>query len=295
MIRLGLIVNQVKDKELVFTKKISKSIHKNGGLVYIEKKFENDLDDKDIFFVKRDELIKIVDVIICLGGDGTLISVARSVYNYGKPILGINLGTLGFLTEVDSHEFDYAVKNLIKNDYTIKERMILNIELIRDEKVIFNGKVLNDVVVSRESISRIIHLKTFVNDELIYSFTGDGVIISSPTGSTAYSLSAGGPIVDPDVRSIIITPICPHTLSGTRPFVVNSRRVISVALDSIYCESAMLTIDGQIGKRIYVGDKVNVKRNIKKIKLIRFKENNFFNILRKKIYDRGECIGKDEI
>jgi NAD+ kinase len=287
MIKIGVITNRGKDEKFEFTKKLIKCINEKNGIVYIDEKYKSDFSDSKVIYRLYETMLGEVDVLICLGGDGTLINIARKVYSFGKPILGINLGTLGFLTEVESHRMEYAVETLMSGNYRVKERILLNVKVKKNGIEVLNENALNDVVIARESISRIIHLKTYVNNELIYSFPGDGIIISSPTGSTAYSLSAGGPIVDPDVRSIIVTPICPHSLS-TRPFVVNSRRSISVIIDSKFSNNAMLTVDGQIGYYIDVDDVVSIERNKSKVKLIRFNENNFFNRLRKKIYDRGD-------
>jgi NAD+ kinase len=176
----------------------------------------------------------------------------------------------------------------------VEERMMLETSIIRDNKVIGRDTALNDIVISRGALSRILHVKTYINDVFVDMFPGDGLIVSSPTGSTAYSLSAGGPIVEPDIDLIIVSPICPHILYS-RSFITAGDRKVKAVIDEAYSHKAMVTVDGQKGHEIRGGDIIEVKKSIHTIKLIRINPKNFYNILRSKIYFRGESLKNDEV
>ena len=293
MNHIGIITNREKDIDLKYTRLLVECIHKKGGIFKIssfiadELGLENEsLDD--------DQVVEESEIIICLGGDGTFLKVARKVYDKNKPLLGINLGTLGFLTEVEKSEIELAVDRILSNQFEIEERMMLEATVISGGKIIATDLALNDVVISRGALSRILHLKTYINNDFVDSFPGDGLIVSSPTGSTAYSLSAGGPIVEPDIDLIIVTPICPHILYS-RSFITAGDRVVKVVVDENYGHEAMVTIDGQKGYEIRGGDSIEIKKAGQNVKMIKMNRRNFFNILRTKIYDRGECLRKDEV
>ncbi len=194
------------------------------------------------------------------------------------------------MADVDKNDIDSAVKQLVAGDYRIDERMMLETTIIRENKAIAKDIVLNDVVVSRGAISRIIHLKTYINDSFMDLYPGDGLIISTPTGSTAYSLSAGGPLVEPDVDLIIATPICPHLLYS-RSFITTGDRVVKVVVDENYQYEAMVTVDGQVGYEVIGGDVIVTKKSQQRFPMIRLNNrSNFFDVLRGKIYDRGESM-----
>lgn len=235
----------------------------------------------------EDEVYKNSEAIICLGGDGSFLKVAKKAYVVNVPILGINLGSLGFLTEIEKGDMDKALESLINDDFAVEERMMLETVIHTPKKVIECEAALNDAVISRGALSRILHLKTYINDNFAYAFPGDGLIVSSPTGSTAYSLSAGGPIIEPDLDMIILTPICPHILYS-RTFVTSGDRVVKIFVDENYGHDAMVTIDGQKGYQIRGGYCIEVRKSPHSVKMIRIGSRNFFNILRAKMYERGE-------
>ena len=197
-------------------------------------------------------------MIIVLGGDGTLLSVARQVWNRNIPILGVNLGGLGFLTEITLDELYPVLEKVLQDDFTINEREVLNAGVIRSGKRIAEFIVLNDAVINKGALARIIDLETTINDEYLSTFRSDGLIISTPTGSTAYNLSAGGPIVYPSLHTIIITPICPHTLT-IRPIIIPDDVKIRALLKSSN-EEVTLTLDGQQGFSLEFEDVVEVRR-----------------------------------
>lgn len=290
---IGVITNIEKDAELVYTGILAESIIKAGGRVVMEAALSSRLNIGDQC-PDAEAVVDCSDMVVCLGGDGTFLKAARLLYGRSLPILGINLGNLGFLTEIDKNDIGNAVERIFSGDYRVEERMMLSASIHRKGRPAVNDVALNDIVISRGAISRILHVKAYINDVFVDSFPGDGLIVSSPTGSTAYSLSGGGPIVEPDGQLMIITPICPHILYS-RSIVTNADSVVKVAVHEDFQHDAMVTVDGQEGYEISGGDWVEVKRSSHSIKLARMNSRNFFNILRAKIYYRGESLRKDEI
>lgn len=288
MIKIGIIANRDKDEGLKVTSLLVKSIKDNGAEPVMADDLAKDIGEEIRNFCEED-VIKKSDIMICLGGDGTFLKCGRKIFSRRIPILGINLGNLGFLTEVDKNEIDPAIKRLVNGDYDIEERMMLETTIIRDGKEIMHDIVLNDVVISRGWMSKILHLKTYLNNQFVDLYPGDGLIISTPTGSTAYSLSAGGPIVEPDMKLIIVTPICPHLLYS-RSFITTGERVLKLLVVETNCHGAMVTVDGQNGYELMGGDSIITKKSSQYLKVIRLSDRNFFDVLRSKIYDRGEKI-----
>ncbi len=282
---IGIIPNPDKDRDLKYTSELIESIKKHGGGFIILSDAASNMGLRNCAKDESD-LLENSDIIVALGGDGTFLNLARRVYQKDKPILGINLGTVGFLTEIEKSDIKGIARNLLKNEFEIEERMMLQAETKHQNKTDFDI-ALNDVVISRIALSRILHVKTYINDVFVDSFPGDGIIVSSPTGSTAYSLSAGGPIAEPDMSLIIITPICPHILYS-RSFLTTGDRVVKIVIDEGYNDNAMVTFDGQKGLEVTSGDEIRIKKATCSVKMIRLKERNFFNVLRSKIDYRRE-------
>ena len=293
MIRIGVITNLEKDEDLKHTRELANCIISMGGQVKLTSETVDIIEMGDPCF-DEDAVLDCSDMVVCLGGDGTFLKAARKIYKKDIPILGINLGNLGFLTEIDKNAIHHAMEHIFRGDYLVEERMMLEVEIQKTGCDIVMEVALNDAVISRGAISRILHVKTYINDVFVDSFPGDGLIESSPTGSTAYSLSAGGPIVEPDTDLIIITPICPHILYS-RSFITKAGSTVMAIVDENFKHNAMVTIDGQEGYEIRGGDIIKVRKSEKTIKLVRINSRNFFNILRTKIYYRGESLRKDEI
>jgi NAD+ kinase len=285
MRKIGLITNLDKDISAEYTKITACNIVENGGEVVIPEKLPG-FALNNCYTVTPGEAYENVDAIICIGGDGTFLKVARNAYKKGIPILGVNLGHLGFLTEIDKDEIASSVKMLLEGNYHIEERMMLDAVVVNKDGVHITDVALNDVVVSRIAISRILHLDSFINNVFADSFPGDGIIVASPTGSTAYSLSAGGPIIEPDTELMVMTPICPHILYS-RSIITKGSSIIKIQLNPKYNHEAMVTIDGQICHNMVSGDFVEVKKSDKYVKIIRLQKKGFFSILRSKIYDRN--------
>jgi NAD+ kinase len=232
-------------------------------------------------FIEREQIPTDVEMIIVLGGDGTLLSVARQVWNKHIPILGVNLGGLGFLTEITLDELYPVLERVVRNDFATNEREVLNAGVIRSGKRIAEFIVLNDAVINKGALARIIDLETTINGEYLSTFRSDGLIISTPTGSTAYNLSAGGPIVYPSLHTIIITPICPHTLT-IRPIIIPDDVKIRALLKSRE-EEVTLTLDGQQGFTLEFEDVVEVGKAEGRILLIKSPYRHYFELLREKL------------
>jgi NAD+ kinase len=222
-----------------------------------------------------------VQLFIVLGGDGTLLSVARAMGARQVPILGVNLGSLGFLTDVALSQLYPALQSILAGDYLIQSRIMLDAVLRRNGKVLTRQTVLNDVVVTKGAIARIIEVEVRINDQQVAIVRADGIIVSTPTGSTAYSLAAGGPILYPGLGSMLITPICPHTLTQ-RPVVISDRSTVDLTLrgesDEVYA-----TFDGQASKIMEPGDTVTVRKSRHAVKLVSFPGHEYFQLLRHKL------------
>jgi len=221
------------------------------------------------------------DCLLVLGGDGTILNGARLAAPQGMPLLGINLGQLGFLTEVDVPEIGKAFDDLLAGNYTVEERMMLEAAVYRGAERVAGFIGLNDAVISKGAFARLITLEMSINEEYVNTYRADGLIVAGPTGSTAYSLSAGGPLVAPGLELLIITPICPHAL-WSRPVVIGPDNAVSVSLLAVHGEAA-LTIDGQRGFPLRQHDVVVVRRSEHRARLIKLKNTSFFELLRRKL------------
>lgn len=229
----------------------------------------------------REELPSKVDLLVVLGGDGTLLSAARLLAGSPVPLLGVNAGGLGFLTEVALEELFQVLERVLAGQTTVIQRSLLEAVVWREGKQTARQRVLNDVVVNKGVLARIIDLETHIDDHYLTTFKADGLIISSPAGSTAYNLSAGGPIVHPALGCIILTPICPHTLTN-RPIILPEDRTIRVSVGSVDGE-VYLTFDGQVGYRVGEGDLLEVRTSPDRLCLIKSPHRSFYEVLRSKL------------
>lgn len=229
----------------------------------------------------RTEIASRADVVIVLGGDGTMLSVSRLVAERGIPILGVNLGTMGFITEVTRDEVFETTEAMLSGACVIEERLMLSAKILRGGEKIAEYTVLNDVVINKGALARIIDLETSINGVYVTIFRADGLIISTPTGSTGYSLSAGGPILYPTLDSIVITPICPHTLTN-RPIVLPDDFRVEVTLRTL-SEDVYLTLDGQVGFSLRLDDVIEINKSPFKTRLLIPCERDYFKVLRTKL------------
>ena len=221
------------------------------------------------------------DCLVVLGGDGTLLGSARKAAPSGIPVLGVNMGNLGFLTEVDVPDLTESLEKLIRGEYVIEERMMLDAGVYRNGTLVWQSPALNDTVISKGAFARLIYLETLVDEEYVTTYPADGLIVATPTGSTAYSLSAGGPLVTPNLELILVTPICPHSL-WARPLVIGAESNVKVNILS-ELDEIMLTLDGQYGFKLQKKDSVVLSRSPHRAKFIRLKPSRFFYLLREKL------------
>ena len=222
-----------------------------------------------------------MDLIIVIGGDGTFLSVVRSMGARQVPVLGVNAGSLGFLTDTSLPDLYKALERVLAGDHTIESRMLLDVALERNGKVVAKQTVLNDVVITKGAIARMIEVGVELNEQLVASIRADGVIVSTPTGSTAYSLAAGGPILYPGIGSMILTPICPHTLTY-RPVVVSDSSTVDITLRSSSGE-VYATFDGQVSIPMLQEDRVRARKSRSRLKLVSLPGHNYFQVLRHKL------------
>lgn len=221
------------------------------------------------------------DLIVVLGGDGTMISAARLIGSNEPSVLGVNYGGLGYLTEQRIEEMIPAVEAVLRGDYRIERRVMLEAELVRGGEIIGGGRVLNDVVINKAALARIIEIEVELNGLHVNIFRADGLIVSTPTGSTAYNLSAGGPIIYPTMNAVVITPICPFTLTN-RPIVMPDDAEINLILKE-GSEDVILTLDGQIGYEMESGDSVRIRKSATSFNMVQSPNRNYFDVLRNKL------------
>jgi NAD+ kinase len=231
--------------------------------------------------VDSEQLAASVDLMLVLGGDGTMISTARMIGDQEVPVLGVNYGGLGYLAEFRIEELYSALESILAVNYRLDKRVMLSIELLRGETLVMRNRVLNDVVINKSALARIIEIEVHLNQQFVNSFRADGLIISTPTGSTAYNLSAGGPVIFPSMNAVVITPICPFTLSN-RPLVVPDDASIELSLKTVQ-EDVALTLDGQVGFPLNVEDRVIIRKSRTTFNLIQPSNRNYFDVLRDKL------------
>ena len=232
---------------------------------------------KDLRFYKMDRELPGASAVLCLGGDGTILHMAKTATRHGIPIIGVNIGTMGFMAELESTEMD-KLRLLANDEYELDNRMMLDVTVHRDRDIIFHDICLNDVVITKGAVARIVHLRVKCDDVQALDCGGDGIIVSTPTGSTAYNLSAGGPIVEPEAQNILITPICAHEITS-RCIVASHKRTVKVELSQNARRNAYLSVDGGKALRLNYGDVATIRKSNLETKLIRLKDRNFYDVV----------------
>jgi NAD+ kinase len=230
---------------------------------------------------ERNGMAETADLIVVLGGDGTMISTARMVGDNQVLVLGINYGSLGYLTDFRIEEMTQSIEAILRGEYDIDPRVMLSAEHWRGDEMLAKGRVLNDVVINKAALARIIQIEVSLNQLFVNSFRADGLIVSTPTGSTAYNLSAGGPIIYPSMNAVVLTPICPFTLTN-RPIVIPDTAMIELKLLNEN-EGVVLTLDGQIGHTLHSGDCVRIRKSRTTFNLVQPPNRNYFDVLRNKL------------
>ncbi|WP_139489312.1 NAD(+)/NADH kinase [Brevibacillus dissolubilis] len=282
---IGIVANKGKPEARIVARELLHLLEEKGANVVLDEALAPTFGRNDLACAIA-QFQEQVDLVCVLGGDGTLLGIARQLAGNSLPILGINVGTLGFLSEAEPDNLEQAVDNLLSGEYHIEERSMLETRLVRKGELLATYTAMNDIGITKGSFCRIIQCMVYLDDHYVATFSGDGVIVSSPTGSTAYSLSAGGPIVAPNVNMNLLTPIAPHSLTA-RPMVFSADQVIRIEVDAVHQEIG-LSIDGQFGYRLEGGDEIFVSKSKHVTPLIKWKQGNFFELIRTKLQGEWE-------
>jgi len=280
MKKIILTPNPYRDNDFQTVREAMRILNEAGAEVRVCLPFEVDRSyelPRDIRFSRLDRELTNASMIVCFGGDGTILHMAKTATRHGIPILGVNIGTMGFMAELESTELE-QLKRITTGDYSIDSRMMLDVTVHRDRDIIFHDIGLNDVVITKGAIARIVHLEVKCDGVRAMECGGDGIIVATPTGSTAYSLSAGGPIVEPEAKNILITPICAHDIAS-RCIVASDQRVITVGLTKNARRNAFLSVDGGKALRMNIGDVATIKKSNLATKLVRLKDRSFYDVV----------------
>lgn len=283
MNKVILTPNPYRDKNFQTVREAARVLKNAGMDVKLCLPFEVDRTydlPQDLHFSRLDKELPAATMVICFGGDGTILHMAKAATRHNVPILGVNIGTMGFMAELESTELCQLAR-IANGDFTIDNRMMLDVTVHRDRDIIFHDICLNDVVITKGAVARIVHLAVKCDGVQAMECGGDGVIIATPTGSTAYSLSAGGPIVEPEAHSILVTPICAHDVAS-RCIVASENRVITVELTRNARRNAFLSVDGGKALRMNIGDVATIRKSNLVTKLVRLKDRSFYDVVNMK-------------
>lgn len=280
MITVGIRVNLEKTNAIPVALNLIELLEKRNATVFLDSEVAKKISRPDLG-LDEDEFSDRVGFVFVIGGDGTLLGVARQLASHQLPILGINIGHLGFLSEAQPEDLACAVDRVLEGDYYVEERLMIQAELVRGGQIIEEGIALNDVAIGKGSFGRMIRCDVSMDEMHVSTYSGDGVIVSTPTGSTAYSLSCGGPVVYPDIQALLLTPICPHTLTS-RPMVLPAESTLETRVFADHQEMEF-TIDGQVSFRLEGNDIIRIRRYPMNTRLIKWKERSFFEVVRKKL------------
>ena len=283
MKKITLMPNPYRDRGYQITRSVEQLLRQSGAEVKICLPFHVDRSHelpRDLRFVSIEEALRECQGLICFGGDGTILHAARLVGSRCIPILGINTGSMGFMAELECNELPLVLK-LVTGDYSLDTRMMIRVAVRRNGRTVFEDNALNDAVVTKGAVARVIQMGISVDGQEAMEFDGDGIVISTPTGTTAYSMSAGGPIVEPGAENIVVTPICAHSMS-IRSLVLAKERTVSTRIGRIGKRSAFLSVDGGKAFRLSAEDEVIVTASGRSIDLIRLKDTSFYGVLNHK-------------
>ena len=279
--KIALMPNLSKKDAQFHVTRIIKTLGEYGAQVLMDKPMEEFFGGLSVlFFEDFSKMIKECDVLLAVGGDGTIIHAAKFVASENKPILGINLGRLGFVAGLEMNEL-HSLRDLVNGNYTIDERMMLSVTYQQDGRT-YTKDVVNEAVLSRGALSKIVDFTIYSQDTVLGQYRADGLILATPTGSTAYSLSAGGPIMDPSMDCILLTPVCPHSLDS-RTVVFRGDTTLTVTGCSQYDSDVFLTLDGEDAVQIFEGERVSVARSPRRVRMIKLKQNPFLQVVKAKI------------
>ncbi|WP_432823416.1 NAD(+)/NADH kinase [Trichloromonas sp.] len=280
MKRIGLFAKRSNPDAIAVAREVTSWLQERGIEVFLDQHLASDMGDYQGY--PGGSIPAMVNLIVVLGGDGTLISVARKVGDLRTPILGVNLGSLGFLTEITQDELYPVLDKVISGEFAVTNRLMLDAVVRRGSQEVGRFRVLNDVVINKGAIARIIDMEVTVDNDYLTTFKADGLIISTPTGSTAYNLAAGGPIIYPGLHCLVISPICPHMLTN-RPIIVSDEAIIQVEV-KFQDEDVAFTADGQVGMPLQGGDVVEIRKSRSSTLLVKSPSKDFFEVLRTKLH-----------
>jgi len=288
---IGIFTNLEKDKGLNVTRKLVRELEHYRIKVFLTT-YIADILGRSELGVPDDVFFREIDVLMVLGGDGTILNAARKAAPMKVPILGINMGHVGFLSEIEVQDIPKSVQKILEGLYFIEERMMLSAVVQRENKSGHAMLALNDIGIARGSLSRMIRIEVYVNDHLVDKYPADGFVVSSPTGSTAYSLSAGGPIISPNMRCLLLTPICAHSLHS-RPIVIADHEIVRLRVIGQH-QDTILTLDGQQDFTLFEGDWIIIQKASASARFIRLKEENFYSLLRHKLSEWSRYSNEDD-
>lgn len=284
---VGIVPNYDKEPAMNMVKELSEFLVENECKPVVTYKTAEATGISSEYGVTKYELYSKSDFIIVLGGDGTLLDTGRKASKYGTPLLGVNMGTMGFLSTSDSTDAKDNIKKVLNGEYKLEKRLMLEAEISSDTDNEKQYRAVNDVCISRGIFTKITDYGIYVNDEYLATFRADGIIISTPTGSTAYNLSAGGPVLKPDIECMVITPICAHSLHS-RSVVVSANDVVRIEASFGTNGDIIMSMDGQTSVILNNGDTINVKKSENSMNIIKTNKRSFYEILRKKLISKGE-------
>lgn len=283
--KIVLSPNPYRDKGLRAAQNAEKVLRQAGAETVMCFPFELERENVEVpahlEFLPEEEAFREAELMVCFGGDGTILHAAKDAQRHGVPVLGVNLGSVGFLSELEVTELA-QLERLIQRKYRIEERMMLDVSVRREGKTVYRDLALNDAVITKGAVARIIDLEVKADGVTVSRFSGDGTIISTPTGSTAYAMSAGGPIVEPTAENILVTPICPHALHA-RSFVLDGRRSVAARLGKLSRKTAYLSVDGGKAFRLSASDQVELHRSRSRARLIRLTNRSFYTVVNQKL------------
>lgn len=283
--KIVLSPNPYRDKGLRVVRKAQEILRNSGAETVMSFPFDPDRANtdipKDLEFLPEDLAFQNADMMVCFGGDGTILHSAKIAQRHGVPILGVNLGSVGFIAELEMDQLQLLSLLPLKR-FRVEERMMLDVLVRREGRVVFTDHALNDAVVTKGAVARVITLDVKADNTLMSRFSGDGVIVSTPTGSTGYAMSAGGPIVEPTAENLLITPICAHALYA-RSFVLDGKRSVTIRMDRLARKTAYLSVDGGRAFRLGGSDQVELRRSQMKIHLARLTDRSFYAVLDQKL------------
>ncbi len=280
---IGLIGKQNDPRVGEALESLSHYLLEQGLAVYLDEVNADTISGQPLEICSRTEIGERCDLALVVGGDGTLLNAARALADHNVPLAGVNLGRLGFLTDISHNNMIDCLSNILLGDYISEERFLLNSTVIRQGEKLNEASAFNDVVIHKWNVARMIELETYINGKLVNQQRSDGLIIATPTGSTAYALSAGGPIIDPTLNALLLVPVCPHTMSN-RPIVISGDNEVEVVICERNHDNAQVTCDGQISFGLSSGDRIQIKKKAQSIQLIHPAQHDHYEILRAKLH-----------